>query len=122
MKKLMYLTILSLVVLISAIGCSQLKEHKNSANSSTTAYGINAEVTEVGDDSCVVKVTGNDQNFDINDVVTVTYTYIYKEDDSSTTKLEGPLKVGDPISITYFDFQKKHGANTIDTNEILLIN
>ena len=87
-----------------------------SLRSSATQYGVTAEVVEVLEDGQYkVKVTGEDENFDIGDIVIINYAYTSDE----TERM--PLKTGDVIAITYPTFEKTDTLFEITSGQIEIV-
>lgn len=87
-----------------------------SLRSSATQYGVTAEVVEVLEDGQYkVKVTGEDENFDIGDIVIINYAY------PSDGAERAPLKTGDVIAITYPTFEKTDTLYEITSGQIEIV-
>ena len=85
-------------------------------SSGATQYGVTAEVVEVLEDGQYkVKVTGEDENFDIGDIVIINYAYT--SDGTGRT----PLKTGDVIAITYPTFEKTDTLFAITSGQIEIV-
>ena len=87
-----------------------------SPGSSATQYGVTAEIVEVLEDGQYkVKVTGEDENFDIGDIVIINYAYT--SDGTGRT----PLKTGEVITITYPTFEKTDTLFEITPGQIEIV-
>lgn len=85
-------------------------------SSGETQYGVIAEVIEVLEDGQYkVRVTGEDENFNIGDIVMINNAYI-------SSGAEGkPLKTGDVIAITYPAFEKTDTLYEIMSGQIEIV-
>lgn len=109
--------ILAALITLSMAGCSQsASSEKVSSIKSITQYGITAEVVEVLENGQYeVRVTGEDENFDIGDVVIINYDYA---GDGANGNY---LKADDIIAITYFTFEKDKALYEIKPGQIEII-
>ena len=84
----------------------------------TTLYGLQAEVTEILDnETCCVKVIGNDDNFNEGDTLVVTYSGIHENSETISKSLE----VGDIIAVTYKNYEEKDSAYAVAVEYVDLI-
>lgn len=120
MKRLINIGTLILLVTTLFSGCSK-NNKQDDENSSSAAYGIVAEVTEVGDGYCIAKVTDEDEIFSVDSIVVIYFDSVYRElneaaedagDVKRTEKVE-KVNVGDIISVTYTEFKKENDENSI---------
>ena len=86
------------------------------SDSNTPVYGVLAEIIEISSDGKYqVKITGEDKNFIIGDIVTINCKNI---NDSSNAPM---LKIGDIIAITYSRYEKTSFSYEITPGQIHLI-
>ena len=86
------------------------------SDSNTPVYGVLAEIIEISSDGIYqVKITGEDKNFIIGDIVTINCKNI---NDSSNAPM---LKIGDIIAITYSHYEKTSFSYEITPGQIHLI-
>ncbi|GEM_PF-2591233 len=129
MKKLVYINMFFLVVTTLITGCSKNNIIEDNKNSSATAHGIVAMVTEVFNNYCMVKVTENNEDFNTDDIIKVYYDNIYREldevsEDAKDVKKKEKadvLSVGDKVSITYTKYQKEKDQRSISTSYVLIV-
>lgn len=109
--------ILAALIILSIAGCNQSTfSEEVSSIKSITQYGITAEVVEVPENGKYeVRVTGKDENFDIDDIVTINYDYTGDGADGNS------LEVGDIIVITYSAFEKAKTLYEIIPGQIEII-
>lgn len=86
------------------------------SDSNTPVYGVLAEIIEISSDGIYqVKITGEDKNFIIGDIVTINCKNI---NDSSNAPM---LKIGDIIAITYSHYEKTSFSYEITPGQIHFI-
>lgn len=110
-------------------GCSNKNKKNTESNTSVTAFGIIAEVTDVFDGYCRAKVTNEDINFCKDVIVVIYFDTIYQElyevtedakDIKKTVKID-KINIGDKITVTYTNDQKDDNENTIHAPYIEVI-
>ena len=85
-------------------------------NSSATQYGVIAEVVEVLENGKYeVKITGEDENFSLGDIVIINYDFTVGGAEQSL------LKTGDSIAITYSTFEKTDTVYEITPGQIEIV-
>lgn len=85
-------------------------------STSKPVYGVLAEVIEIQDNGRYeVRITGEDQNFAKDDIVSINYDYV------SNDVGRKDLKIGDTIAITYSVYEKTGEVYEITPGQIDIV-
>lgn len=121
MEKIICIGTFILLITTTFYGCSKENRKNTESNTTVTAFGFIAEVTEVFDGYCRAKVTNKDINFCKDTIVVIYFDTIYQElyeatedakDIKKTEKID-KINIGDKISVTYTKDQKDDNENAI---------